>query len=94
MRNLTLTYRLMECYKRLKSLAKLQRHSLTKMFLTPFSTYSAREYTIIDRKFNFDKPDEISDLINVMFCIPRVLMRIRAFVQNGRHQQNINTVQD
>ena len=36
---------LMECYKRLKSLAKLQRHSLTKMFLTPFSSYSAREST-------------------------------------------------
>ena len=85
---------LMECYKRLKSLAKLQRHSLTKMLLTPFSTYSAREYIIIDIGFNFDNPDEISALIIVMFCIPRVLMRIRAFVQNGRHQQNINTVQD
>ena len=88
MRNLTLIS-LMKRYKRLKSVAKLQRHSLTKMFLTPFSTYSAREYIIIDRTFNFDNPDEISALINVMFCIPRVLMRIRAFVQDGRHQQTI-----
>ena len=69
----------MECYKRLRSLAKLQRHSLTKMFLTPFSTYSARKYIIIDRKFNFDNPDEISALINVMFCIPRVLIMIRMY---------------
>ena len=93
MRNLTLIS-LIERYKRLKSLAKLQRHSLTKMFLTPFSTYSAREYIIIDRTFNFDNPDEISALIFVMFCIPRVLMRIRAFAQNGRHQRTINHVQD
>ena len=53
-----------------------------------------REYIIIHRTFNFDNPDKISALINVMFCIPRVLMRIRDFVQNGRHQQTINTVQD
>ena len=78
----------MECYKRLKYLAKLQRHSLTKMFLTPFSTYSAKEYIFIDRTFNFDSPDEISAFINVMFCIPRVLMRIRAFFTKWKTSTN------